>query len=251
MGLYSHTTRADGIVLTGGGSSSDIFNTDHQNHVTHTEPSSIDSWEDTQAHMDRETDPFPSGVLSVPSSMADELERLRYALSTIKAYMSSGTRPAHWYTAVTSFSNFVSFPPTACRMEQATAQSIVSGANIILLWDTTIYDTVGTMAGMTGLKAPASGTYIVGACVGFGDGVTQGPIGDFRLTLLRDATAIGTDQIDSDSIAMPKSISVETVAHFAAGALLKARVFQTNGTTKTPVSESDARPAIWMAMVAR
>jgi hypothetical protein len=110
---YVITTRAEGTVLTGFGSSSDIFNFDHQNHVTHTAANFINSWEDTLAHMRATTDPLPLGGISLPTALNDELQRLRFQIALIKQRMAGATTPPFWYTATTEFSNAVSFPPTA------------------------------------------------------------------------------------------------------------------------------------------
>jgi hypothetical protein len=79
MGLYSIISRADGTVLTGQfDSNSNIFNVDHQNHVNHTEPMSINSFEADVAQMNVEVNPVPAGVVSLPSALADEIARLRF-----------------------------------------------------------------------------------------------------------------------------------------------------------------------------
>lgn len=54
-GLYTHATRADQTELT-----ADIYNADHQNHITNSIPIKIDDYSSTVTEMRREADPYPS-----------------------------------------------------------------------------------------------------------------------------------------------------------------------------------------------
>lgn len=248
MGLYTITTRSAGTVLTGAGSTSNIFNADHQNHVTHTAAPFLNSWEDTVAHMNLETNPLPNGVISLPAALSNEFERLRFVLTGLKSAISGGSIP-HWYTPFSTVS-FASLKPAAARMERATPFAILDNTNTNMPWDTTIYDTVGSIATPAGLVAPVDGTYIVGATMGLGDAVSTGPSGNFRLTLLRDTEAIGSEN-GLTSTSVPKGLNVETVAHFNANSVLAVQMFQNSGTSKTPTSNADFRPAVWMALIGR
>ena len=252
MGLYSITTRASGVVLTGLGSSSNIFNVDHQNHVTHTAAPFLNSWEADVTQMNIETAPANAdGTVSLPASLSDELERIRFVLSQIKALMSSGTPPAHWYTALSGFSDFTSFPAVAARLELHSAQQIQSGVESTVAFDTVAYDTVGGMAVRATIFAPVTGVYIVGGVLGFGDGVSQGPAHNFYLILRRGTTTFAKENIESSSISMPKVISITGLIKLTAGDLLTMAVFQNDGTTKTPTSETGARPSLWAALIGR
>lgn len=252
MGLYSHTTRAEGTVLTGEGSSSNIFNVDHLNHVTHTAAPYLNSWEASEMQMNLETSPGSTASPSLPASLSDEIERLRYVYSDLKRFMASGTRPPHWYTATGGFTAFISFPMVAARVEQATAQGIPTGVETVVSFDTLVYDSLGTIATLPSLKAPDTGVYIVGATLAFGDGLTLGPQNDFRLALKRNLVDyIGEDQQYTGATSGPKAITVEALARFAKNDTLDATVFQSDGTTKSPAIDSDFRPAMWMAMIAR
>lgn len=270
MGLYTLTTRAAGTVLTGLGSSSDIFNVDHQNHVTHTAAAFLNSWEESLTQMNLEANPAPGNVVSLPSALSDEFERIRFVLSDMKAAISAGTPPDHWYTETDTFADFISFPTTAARLELNGVQSVISGSELInVLFDTTVYATVPGMVGPKAtlpgtLIAPATGVYIVGACLPFGDGISTGPTGDMKLTLRRlgpapvtaadllsPTTAIAVDQVYSGATAMPKTIVVETIAKFTAGQALMAFAFQSSGSSQTITTNATLRPALWMAMIGR
>lgn len=83
--LYSHTTRADGLILTAA-----IYNADHQNHIDNGVPSQLDDYSGTTAEMRTQTDPGEFGSESQATSLAGEIERLRFALAEHK-----GT--TYWY----------------------------------------------------------------------------------------------------------------------------------------------------------
>lgn len=243
MGLYTITTRADGTVVTGSGSTSDIWDVDHINHVTHTEPASINSHEQSLSQMQLETNPAPLGVVSLPASLAAELERLRFALKTCKRIIA-GSAPAHWYTAMASFSSELALAATAARQELHTPGPITPSLVTTLQWDTTAYDTVGTIVTLDGLLVPADGVYILGGTLRFINALA----GDYRLTLIRGDDAVASNQYIT-TVARAKGLTVETVAHCTAGELISLQVYQTSGAFQTPTTAPF--PALWMALVGR
>jgi|ERR671914_2294522 hypothetical protein len=83
--LYSHTSRAPGTVLT-----ANIYNTDHQNHIDNGIPTQLDDYSSSVGQMQATTDPGEVGSESQATSLAGELERLRFAIKEVK-----GT--AQWY----------------------------------------------------------------------------------------------------------------------------------------------------------
>jgi hypothetical protein len=218
---------------------------------------SINSHEPNVPTMDKETNPITiAGEVSLPASTADELERIRYVLTQIKKLINAGVAPAHWYIPVNATSTGMSFPAVACRREMATAQPIPHNVSTRILFDTTVYDT-GFIASGRGLLINLDGVYAVGATLGFGDGATMGPTGDFTLTIsvanistgIQVVTPLATQECFTFSTAAPKALTVETTAHFTKGEYVQAYVTQTDGSTKLPTTQTDARPAIWMAMV--
>jgi len=84
-GLYSHTTRSAGTTLT-----ANIYNTDHQNHIDNHITTQMDDYSSTVAQMKTKTDPGEVGSESQATSLAGELERLRFAIGEI-------TGNAEWY----------------------------------------------------------------------------------------------------------------------------------------------------------
>lgn len=95
-GLYSHTTRATGLVLT-----ASIYNADHQNHIDNHVPDQMDDYSSTVGQMQTQTDPGESGSESQATSLAGELERIRFAIAEIKG-------STYWYeTASNSLADVV------------------------------------------------------------------------------------------------------------------------------------------------
>jgi hypothetical protein len=84
-GLYSHTTRGVGTVLTAA-----IYNADHVNHITNANPSQIGGYSDSVAEMQNSVNPGDLGSESLSSNLADEIARLRFVLARI-------TGETHWY----------------------------------------------------------------------------------------------------------------------------------------------------------
>jgi hypothetical protein len=78
-GLYSHTTRADGLTLTAA-----IYNTDHQNHINNHTPQMVDDYSADAATMKTTVDPGEVGSESLATTLSGELERLRFAIKEIK-----------------------------------------------------------------------------------------------------------------------------------------------------------------------
>ena len=77
-GNYSHTTRADGVILT-----ADIFNASHQNHIDNATPAGGDDYSSNATQMQSTTSPGTVGGESLATSLAGELERLRYVIKVL------------------------------------------------------------------------------------------------------------------------------------------------------------------------
>lgn len=86
---YSHTTRANGTILT-----ASIYNTDHTNHADHQIPEDTDDYSTSVSEMRTMTDPGEVGTESLATSLSGELERIRFAIKEIK-----GT--TQWYESPT------------------------------------------------------------------------------------------------------------------------------------------------------
>lgn len=86
-GLYSHTTRSTGTTLT-----ASIYNTDHQNHIDNHITTQMDDYSTSVAQMQTTTDPGEVNTESQATSLAGELERLRFILNEL-------TGGAQWYSS--------------------------------------------------------------------------------------------------------------------------------------------------------
>lgn len=133
-GLYSHTTRAIGTVLTAA-----IYNSDHQNHITNLNPTMMGGYQDSVGQMQATSDPGGLGSEVLAGNIAAELQQIRFAINRIQ-----GT--THWYQApatdlsgvggpvplVLAFTG--STPLTLRRQENTTAEveieSVQSGSGV-------------------------------------------------------------------------------------------------------------------------
>lgn len=86
-GLYTHTTRGTGTILTAA-----IYNGDHQNHITNANPTMIGGHSDSIAQYQATLDPGGVGTEVLPTNLSGEIERLRFAIKRI-------TGKAQWYEA--------------------------------------------------------------------------------------------------------------------------------------------------------
>jgi hypothetical protein len=86
-GNYSHTTRSTGTILT-----ATIYNGDHQNHIDNQTPLGTDDYSSSQAVMQSAVDPGEVNTESFPTSLAGELERLRFIIKEMKAQ-------SQWYVS--------------------------------------------------------------------------------------------------------------------------------------------------------
>src|SRR5262245_44461939 len=87
VGLYSHTTRATGTILTAA-----IYNSDHQNHITNQNPTMTGALSDNLSEHQDTDDPGGLGTEVLAANLAEELKQLRFCISRI-------TGKAQWYIA--------------------------------------------------------------------------------------------------------------------------------------------------------
>ena len=78
-GNYSRiNVEADGNILTASN-----YNAEHDNHITNHTPTGLDDYSVSVAQSNIQTDPGATSSESLPSSLAGELERIRYVISRI------------------------------------------------------------------------------------------------------------------------------------------------------------------------
>lgn len=83
-GLYSHTTRSTGTILTAA-----IYNGDHVNHITNLNPEMMGGYDDVTEMQDT-VDPGGVGTENVPANIYDVLKQHEFVLHSLGG-------GAHWY----------------------------------------------------------------------------------------------------------------------------------------------------------
>jgi microcystin-dependent protein len=166
VGLYSHTTRGTGTVLTAA-----IYNSDHVNHITNQNPAMTGALADSVGQYQTNTDPGGVGTESLPPNLAGELERLRFAIKRVVG-------GAQWYSA----------PPISL-----TQLSMPVGA--LLMWPTENIP-AGTL--LCDGQAVSRTTWPVlfaayGTRYGPGDGTTTFNLPNYKDYFIRGHDAAGTD----------------------------------------------------------
>jgi hypothetical protein len=126
-GLYTHTTRADGLTLTAA-----IYNADHQNHINNQTPQKMDDYSADAATMQTQTDPGESGSESLATTLAGELERLRYAIAEMKG-------KTYWYETASTDLAQTAMPGTTSMLyiDRTAAGTVDIDADYAVVFDGT------------------------------------------------------------------------------------------------------------------
>ena len=86
-GLYAHTTRSAGTILTAA-----IYNADHNQHIEKAEPRFIDDMSPSVTDFRRTRNPGTAGSETLPVSLQQELEIVRWVIH------QQHPTDTHWYT---------------------------------------------------------------------------------------------------------------------------------------------------------
>lgn len=222
-GLYSHTTRASGLTLTAA-----IYNADHQNHITNLDPVYIGMHSDTVTEYRATTSPGGVGSESLPTNLAGELERIRFALNRIVG-------KTYWYEAPTADLEDVgalSIPALPLTVANGGLGVALADPNAdrILFWD----DSAGAHAYLTaGSGLLISGTDISVSGInnahwsGTALSVANGGTGSTTASAARTALGLGSAALLADPIPIANGGTGTTTAAGGARALLNGL-----GTTK-------------------
>jgi hypothetical protein len=95
---YTITTRSDGETLT-----SSKYNADHQNHSDNQTCQATDDYSTNVSQMRVTTNPGIAGSESLATTLAGELERLRYTIASIKTSLGQAASK-QWYESLSQFS---------------------------------------------------------------------------------------------------------------------------------------------------
>lgn len=136
QGLYTHTSRATGEILT-----ANIYNADHINHITNQTPQMTDDYSANNTQMQATTDPYPGGVESLPTSLAGELERIRYVIKQLSG-------KAQWYIDPDTTAGIINYR-SGLNCKQASATTITVQGGVIEVDGTTIIKTTNTTLTLT------------------------------------------------------------------------------------------------------
>jgi hypothetical protein len=182
-GLYSHTTRSAGTVVT-----ATIYNTDHQNHVDNHVPSSIDDWSNDTTQMRLTADPYSSQTTEqLATSLDGEITRLRYMVKQILDYLNGvdasgssasattalGTAIGQWYFGIRN----PALRLVGAKVYNSTTFShTTSGTRQACTFDSEVYDQDGAGTGFhstsvntSRLTVPSNlgGKYHIGGAASF------------------------------------------------------------------------------------
>lgn len=92
---FQVTNRFDGTVVTAA-----IYKTDRQEIADAMIPTNIDDYSASAAQMQTATDPGGEGTESRATTLAGEIERLRFKLKQVLQYFNNGAAINYWYSAV-------------------------------------------------------------------------------------------------------------------------------------------------------
>jgi hypothetical protein len=168
-GLYGIITRAPGTLISGL-----IYNSDHQVHVDGRSAELMQAHATSLSQMNLQESPFgPDGMTeTLPISLAGELTRLRYVISSVKQ-MLNGNIPILWWTPVPA----PAFAAIGAKMVQATFQTVPTGVTTALTFAgaTAEFNSgAWSVVNPTRFTAPLSGLYYVAASILWSNGVGGG-----------------------------------------------------------------------------
>jgi len=105
-GTYSLLT----TVITGDTISASERNAEHTNHITNHDFSGMGDYSSNATEMQATNDPYPGSVVSLATTGAGELERIRYQILQLLQFTSTlcgATSQSYWYQDVSSQSSVI------------------------------------------------------------------------------------------------------------------------------------------------
>ena len=199
-GNYSHTPRTGTL-------GSAAYNADHQNHIDNHTPTGCDDYSSNIGQMQSSVDPGELGSESLPTSLAGELERLRFALKETKgtthwyqtpaiSLAGLGTNPAFTGPLTVNLSDDTSVAgPEIVLMRTSATPAVADTLGILRfrgkdsgggtqqfgsLFAKTVVVTAGAEEGLLGFNIPIAGAFVDQHLFGKGyyqAGVTGGDLG--------------------------------------------------------------------------
>lgn len=239
--LYSHTTRSAGTVLT-----ATIYNDDHQNHIDNGVPAQLDDYSTNVAQMQTTTDPYPASTESLATTLAGELERLRFQIAQVEQYLNGGTALTEWYYDIAN----PRLAHIGCRVRDASVQSIGNNAYESVDFDTEDFDTdafhdTATNNSRITIPSGLDGKYLVWASIGFAANAT----GERGLKIRQDDTTDYAEDIREAPAANEAVITISTVVDLAAAEYVEVHAFQNSGAGLNTLQETNSSPEFGVAFL--
>lgn len=174
-GLYSHTTRAAGTVVT-----ATIYNGDHQNHIDNQTPDKTDDWSSSATQKQTTSDPYGAQATdTLATSLSEELQQLRYIVGQLGSFLNGGSGIAaattalgtvlpQWYYGIRN----PAFKAVGAHVYSSAAFAYTTAGFKVVTMDTERYDQDGlgtgfhsTAVNTSRLTIPANlgGKYHIGA----------------------------------------------------------------------------------------
>jgi hypothetical protein len=226
-GLYQHTTRAPGTLIT-----ALVYNFDHQVQVDSRTATIVQSYGTSLSQLNITEDPFPSGVESLASSLAGEVARLRFDIAALKTSLNGGV-PVNWYDS----NNAPGFATIGARVVRAAAFSVPnnSGTTINFTGNTADFNSgVWSVVNPTRFTAPATGLYFAAGAVVWDN---SRPLGRRQLTISgADAGQQITNTTAATAISQHQAIT--GLMKMTAGDFIEFSLFQDSGFGITVVGNS-------------
>jgi hypothetical protein len=226
-GLYSHTTRAPGTLIT-----ALIYNFDHQVQVDSRTATIVQSYGTSISQFNITEDPIPFGVESLPSSLAGEVARLRFDIAALKTALNGGV-PVNWYDPNAA----PGFATIGARVVRAAAFAVPNavGTPIDFTGNTADFNSgVWSAANPTRFTAPNTGLYFAAAGVVWD---ASQPSGRRQLTISGvDAGQQITNTTAATAIQQHQAIT--GLMKMVAGDFIEFRLFQDSGFAMTVIGST-------------
>lgn len=249
-GLYTHTTRAAGTVVTGG--SGGIYNTDHQNHIDNQTPDKTDDWSATQTQMDLTADPnafgvagnqpsstVGSGPTSLATSLDGEITRLRFMVAVLQRMLNGNVAVTNWYSGITNTSvNVNAVTAKGTKVYHSANITVTTGTTLTAIttfaataFDTERFDTDAfhdtvTNPGRITIPANLGGKYAIIATANWAANAT----GQRQISVRKNGTdTLGTQTSGNTGATVPKHQTLELFETLVATDYLEVLVAQDSG----------------------
>lgn len=213
---YTITTRNAGDTLTAA-----IYNADHQNHIDNSVPLIFDDYSANLTQMQVTTDPGELSAEDLPTTLAGEIARLRYAIQDIKSYYD--TSLTRWYQT-----------PTRLSLALGTVATSIPVLNGTVTWNDAAVTFTALKVAVTS-TASAAASLLLDLTVG---GTSQAKITKAGLMTILGSLVAPSVGPNSAQVHTLPAVASDTVALLAATQTFTNKTL-TSATLDTGVTISD------------